>query len=123
MSICVAALAGCDRGFELRIELLDGGNRFSAAAFRKGLFFGERPITFCPERIIVEELSRDGPRQLARLRVRKVPCEPHHKWSIPLLGPDGNPLLSNYSPSGRIAIAVFTDESEVGGSGWMPVPR
>ena len=118
---CLAvSLAGCDRGLDLRISLQDGGSRVSVAGFREGLFFGAKPISFCPDEISVEEQLRDGSyKNLLRMKRREHGCEPHHQWSIPLVTADGRPLLAHYTPNGPISISIITDQSEIGSSAWI----
>ena len=115
--IAFLALYGCSTSLKLTVEYQEGVGSFTVSAFEEGLF-GPKAVSICPETIVAEELTEEGPSEVWRQSLSTEGCVPRHRWSFIPRGRDGK-LLYAQRPQRPIGISIFAPAATYASSGWL----
>jgi hypothetical protein len=111
------ALCSCSTSLKLTVEYQERVGSFTVSAFEEGLF-GPKAVSICPETIVAEELTEEGPSEVWRQSLSAEACIPRHRWSFIPRGPNGKPLYAQ-RPQRPIGISIFAPEATYASSGWL----
>lgn len=114
--VAMFGLSGCSDFFKLQLDYREQLGAVTVSAFNEG-FFRSTPVSICPERVVVEELTSAGPMTVWSQTLDAEGCMPRHRWFFIPRQKDGTPLYSR-RPERAIGVSIFARDGVYASSGW-----